>query len=38
MPFSLTFQKFEPRAPNLLNIVFDDVVMKLIDSPKRLIQ
>ena len=26
MPFRITFQKFEPVAPNLHNIVFDDVL------------
>ena len=31
MPFSITFQKFVPVAPNLHNIVFDDV-MKLINK------
>ena len=30
MPFSVTFKKFGPVAPNLHNIVFNDVILKLI--------
>ena len=39
MPYSATFQKFGPLAPNLHDIDFDDVInMKLINKDEDIYQ